>query len=98
MSSYCRLIVVSGRHNLISCCHNSSSQNNFLFPGSMPAKKEGFNRVLDGLKKRQLQHDFKLERAAETYEPIQNIGSGAFGIVCEAVETSSDYKVSIKER
>ncbi|EGT58108.1 CBN-SMA-5 protein [Caenorhabditis brenneri] len=63
----------------------------------MPAKKEGFNRVLDGLKKRQLQHDFKLERAAETYEPIQNIGSGAFGIVCEAVETSSDYKVAIKK-
>lgn len=60
----------------------------------MPAKKEGFNRVLDGLKKRQLQHDFKLERAAETYEPTQNIGSGAFGIVCEAVETSSNQKVT----
>ncbi|KAF1746797.1 hypothetical protein GCK72_023254 [Caenorhabditis remanei] len=70
---------------------------NLNIQGSMPAKKEGFNRVLDGLKKRQLQHDFKLERAAETYEPIQNIGSGAFGIVCEAVETSSDYKVAIKK-
>ncbi|CAO4383166.1 unnamed protein product [Caenorhabditis nigoni] len=70
---------------------------NLNIQGSMPAKKEGFNRVLDGLKKRQLQHDFKLERAAETYEPIQNIGSGAFGIVCEAVETSSDDKVAIKK-
>ncbi|CAJ55250.1 Mitogen-activated protein kinase sma-5 [Caenorhabditis elegans] len=72
-------------------------QTNLNVQGSMPAKKEGFNRVLDGLKKRQLQHDFKLERAAETYEPTQNIGSGAFGIVCEAVETSSNQKVAIKK-
>uniref|UniRef100_A0A8R1E085 Protein kinase domain-containing protein n=1 Tax=Caenorhabditis japonica TaxID=281687 RepID=A0A8R1E085_CAEJA len=64
--------------------------------GSMP-KQVGFNRVLDGLKKRQLQHDFQLQKAAETYKPVQNIGAGAFGIVCEAVETSSGDKVAIKK-
>lgn len=63
----------------------------------MPTKQAGFNRVLDGLKKRQLQHDFQLERAADTYQPVQNIGSGAFGIVCEAIETSSEEKVAIKK-
>ncbi|CAB3400662.1 unnamed protein product [Caenorhabditis bovis] len=63
----------------------------------MPSKQAGFHRVLDGLAKRQLQHDFQLERAAETYEPVRNIGSGAFGIVCEAIETSSKDKVAIKK-
>ncbi|PIC15666.1 hypothetical protein B9Z55_022550 [Caenorhabditis nigoni] len=70
---------------------------NLSIQGSMPAKKERFNRLLDGLKKGQIQHDFKLERAAKTYEPIRSIRSGAFGIVCEAVETSSDDKVAIKK-
>ncbi|CAI5456787.1 unnamed protein product [Caenorhabditis angaria] len=63
---------------------------------NMP-KQAGFNRVLDGLKKRQLLHDFRLERAADVYNPIQNIGSGAFGIVCEAEETSSRTRVAIKK-
>ncbi|CAI2357659.1 unnamed protein product [Caenorhabditis sp. 36 PRJEB53466] len=65
--------------------------------GLMPAKQAGFNRVLDGLKRRQLEHDFQLDRAAETYKPVQNIGSGAFGIVCEAIETSSEDRVAIKK-
>ncbi|PAV70429.1 hypothetical protein WR25_18941 isoform B [Diploscapter pachys] len=68
-----------------------------LNKGKMPSKQLGFNRVLDGLKKRQLLLDFHFDKAAEVYEPIRNIGVGAFGIVCEAVETTSNNKVAIKK-
>jgi serine/threonine protein kinase len=54
-----------------------------------------FNRILDNLAKRQLQFDFKLE--ATPYEGLVNIGVGAFGIVCEAIDTRSDSRVAIKK-
>jgi hypothetical protein len=44
----------------------------------------GFTRILDDLARRQLNHDFPFGSAVETYEPVRNIGAGAFGIVCEA--------------
>lgn len=56
----------------------------------MPAAKTGFNRVLDDLARRQLHLDFEFGTAAEKYEPVRSIGAGAFGIVCEAEETTSD--------
>ncbi|CAJ0583836.1 unnamed protein product, partial [Mesorhabditis spiculigera] len=61
------------------------------------ATQPGFNRVLDNLAKRQLLLDFQFGTARERYEAIRNIGAGAFGIVCEAVETTSDTKVAIKK-
>lgn len=57
---------------------------------AMPDAKSGFNRVLDDLARRQLHLDFEFGTAAEKYEPVRSIGAGAFGIVCEAEETSSD--------
>ncbi|KAK6766721.1 hypothetical protein RB195_026167 [Necator americanus] len=66
----------------------------------MPAAKTGFNRVLDDLARRQLRLDFEFGTAAEKYEPVRSIGAGAFGIVCEAEETTSDgnfTKVAIKK-
>ncbi|EPB80828.1 hypothetical protein ANCCEY_00030 [Ancylostoma ceylanicum] len=66
----------------------------------MPAAKTGFNRVLDDLARRQLHLDFEFGTAAEKYEPVRSIGAGAFGIVCEAEETTSDggfTKVAIKK-
>ncbi|CAD6185422.1 unnamed protein product [Caenorhabditis auriculariae] len=63
----------------------------------MCSRKTGFSRVLDGLAKRQLEHDFQLERAAQTYDPIKNIGAGAFGIVCMAKERNTENYVAIKK-
>ncbi|VDK45630.1 unnamed protein product [Cylicostephanus goldi] len=64
----------------------------------MPATKTGFNRVLDDLARRQLHLDFEFGTAAEKYEPVRSIGAGAFGIVCEAEETTSDGNVTKKSK
>ncbi|KAM3726766.1 Mitogen-activated protein [Dirofilaria immitis] len=63
----------------------------------MPATAQAFNRILDDLARRQLLLDFQFGAAGSSYEAIRNIGSGAFGIVCEAVETNSGTKVAIKK-
>ncbi|MFH4981514.1 hypothetical protein AB6A40_008223 [Gnathostoma spinigerum] len=63
----------------------------------MPAVTPAFNRILDDLAKRQLLLDFQFGTANANYEAIRNIGAGAFGIVCEAVETCSGSKVAIKK-
>ncbi|VDP18343.1 unnamed protein product [Onchocerca flexuosa] len=63
----------------------------------MPATAHAFNRILDDLARRQLLLDFQFGAAGSSYEAIRNIGSGAFGIVCEAVETNSGTKVAIKK-
>uniref|UniRef100_A0A1I7WGM4 Protein kinase domain-containing protein n=1 Tax=Heterorhabditis bacteriophora TaxID=37862 RepID=A0A1I7WGM4_HETBA len=63
----------------------------------MPAGKPGFNRVLDDLARRQLNLDFQFGTAAGKYEARRSIGAGAFGIVCEAIETTSHERVAIKK-
>uniref|UniRef100_A0A915C466 Protein kinase domain-containing protein n=2 Tax=Parascaris univalens TaxID=6257 RepID=A0A915C466_PARUN len=63
----------------------------------MPTATPAFNRILDDLAKRQLLLDFQFGAAGSSYEAIRNIGAGAFGIVCEAVETGSNAKVAIKK-
>uniref|UniRef100_A0A0N5AZL1 Protein kinase domain-containing protein n=1 Tax=Syphacia muris TaxID=451379 RepID=A0A0N5AZL1_9BILA len=63
----------------------------------MPTAIPAFNRILDDLARRQLLLDFQFGGAGSSYEAIRNIGAGAFGIVCEAVETSSNTKVAIKK-
>ncbi|KJH47550.1 kinase domain protein [Dictyocaulus viviparus] len=66
----------------------------------MPPAKTGFNRVLDDLARRQLHLDFEFGKDAEKYEPVRSIGAGAFGIVCEAEETTSNgclTRVAIKK-
>ncbi|CAI4225530.1 unnamed protein product [Auanema sp. JU1783] len=63
----------------------------------MPPAKMGFNRVLDDLAKRQLLLDFQFGSASKKYEAQKNIGAGAFGIVCEAVESTSKQKFAIKK-
>lgn len=60
----------------------------------MPTAAPAFNRILDHLARRQLLLDFQFGAAGSSYEAIRNIGAGAFGIVCEAVETTSGTKVS----
>uniref|UniRef100_A0A914UTZ6 Protein kinase domain-containing protein n=1 Tax=Plectus sambesii TaxID=2011161 RepID=A0A914UTZ6_9BILA len=54
-----------------------------------------FNNILADLAKRQLQFDFKLE--GTPYEGQMEIGVGAFGIVCEAIDTRSASRVAIKK-
>lgn len=66
-------------------------QDQWIF--RMPATAQAFNRILDDLARRQLLLDFQFGAAGSSYEAIRNIGSGAFGIVCEAVETNSGTKV-----
>lgn len=63
----------------------------------MPTATPAFNRILDDLAKRQLLLDFQFGAAGSSYEAIRNIGAGAFGIVCEAVEAGSEDKVAIKK-
>lgn len=60
----------------------------------MPATAPAFNRILDDLARRQLLLDFQFGAAGSSYEAVRNIGYGAFGIVCEAIETNSGKKVS----
>lgn len=64
----------------------------------MPTAIPAFNRILDDLARRQLLLDFQFGGAGSSYEAIRNIGAGAFGIVCEAVETSSNTKVTNREK
>lgn len=59
--------------------------------------KPAFNRILNDLARRQLMHDFQFGTAAEQYKPQRNIGSGAFGIVCEAVDLMTEDPVAIKK-
>lgn len=54
-----------------------------------------FNRILADLAKRQLQFDFKLE--GTPYEGQVEIGVGAFGIVCEAIDTRTNTRVAVKK-
>uniref|UniRef100_A0A7E4W2K0 Protein kinase domain-containing protein n=1 Tax=Panagrellus redivivus TaxID=6233 RepID=A0A7E4W2K0_PANRE len=61
------------------------------------AAKPAFNRILDDLARRQLLHDFQFGAARELYEARRNVGAGAFGIVCEAVDRSTEEPVAIKK-
>ncbi|KAH7702471.1 CMGC/MAPK protein kinase, partial [Aphelenchoides avenae] len=63
----------------------------------MPTYAPGFNRILDDLAKRQLNLDFQFGTARESYAAQREIGAGAFGVVCEAVESSSGERVAIKK-
>lgn len=63
----------------------------------MTSAAPAFNRILDHLARRQLLLDFQFGAAGSSYEAVRNIGAGAFGIVCEAVETTSGTKVAIKK-
>ncbi|KAF8355135.1 sma-5 [Pristionchus pacificus] len=59
--------------------------------------KPGFNRLLDDLARRQLLLDFQFGEASEQYSALRNIGAGAFGVVCEAEETTEQTRVAIKK-
>jgi serine/threonine protein kinase len=59
--------------------------------------KPAFNRILDDLARRQLLLDFQFAAANEVYEARRNIGAGAFGIVCEAVDHATGEIVAIKK-
>lgn len=62
----------------------------------MPSCAPAFNRILDDLAKRQLKLDFEFGGERKNYEALRSIGSGAFGIVCEAREHSSNNSVRFK--
>lgn len=47
------------------------------------------------LHQKQLEIEFKLENTP--YKPVQNIGTGAYGVVCSAVDARCDRKVAIKK-
>ena len=47
------------------------------------------------LKKRS--YDIKFELESTSYEPIENIGTGAYGVVCSALHKKSKDKVAIKK-
>ncbi|CAD5211738.1 unnamed protein product [Bursaphelenchus okinawaensis] len=63
----------------------------------MPACTPAFNRILDDLAKRQLKLDFEFGGERANYEALRSIGSGAFGIVCEAKDRHNDRKVAVKK-
>lgn len=67
----------------------------------MPSYAPGFNRILNDLANRQLRLDFQFGTASNTYEPLREIGSGAFGIVAEAKDSnryeSDGENVAIKK-
>lgn len=46
--------------------------------------------------KRQLRLDFEFGLERRKYEALRSIGSGAFGIVCEAQDIESNKKVRFK--
>lgn len=54
------------------------------------------NRILADLARRQLEFDFKL--TSSPYTAVRNVGAGAFGIVCEAIDTRyADTRVAVKK-
>ncbi|KAI1704022.1 protein kinase domain-containing protein [Ditylenchus destructor] len=61
------------------------------------SSSHGFNRILNGLARRQLILDFQFGAASDEYEPVRSIGAGAFGIVCEARQAGSDENMAIKK-
>ncbi|CAD5216089.1 unnamed protein product [Bursaphelenchus xylophilus] len=63
----------------------------------MPACAPAFNRILDDLAKRQLKLDFEFGGERVHYEALRSIGSGAFGIVCEAKDRQNDKRVAVKK-
>uniref|UniRef100_A0A0N4ZCL9 Protein kinase domain-containing protein n=1 Tax=Parastrongyloides trichosuri TaxID=131310 RepID=A0A0N4ZCL9_PARTI len=56
-----------------------------------------FNKILDNLSRRQLKFDFDFGAYNDVYVADRNIGQGAFGIVCEAIDKRNDDKVAIKK-
>ena len=65
--------------------------------GNEGQSKPPFNKILDDLARRQLMHDFQFGNAGKQYEARKNIGAGAFGIVCEAVDLATGDSVAIKK-
>ncbi|KAI6185012.1 Protein kinase domain-containing protein [Aphelenchoides bicaudatus] len=63
----------------------------------MPSCAPAFNRILDDLAKRQLRLDFEFGMERKKYEALRSIGSGAFGIVCEAKDTETNKNVAVKK-
>ncbi|KAI6195692.1 hypothetical protein M3Y94_01017600 [Aphelenchoides besseyi] len=63
----------------------------------MPACAPAFNRILDDLAKRQLRLDFEFGVERKKYEALRSIGSGAFGIVCEAKDNTTNKRVAVKK-
>ncbi|KAI6238335.1 Protein kinase domain-containing protein [Aphelenchoides fujianensis] len=63
----------------------------------MPACAPAFNRILDDLAKRQLRLDFEFGGERTKYEALRSIGSGAFGIVCEANDNTNNKRVAVKK-
>ena len=47
------------------------------------------------LRAKQLAMEFKLD--GTPYQPVNNLGTGAYGVVCSAVDARSDRKVAIKK-
>uniref|UniRef100_A0AC35U449 Protein kinase domain-containing protein n=1 Tax=Rhabditophanes sp. KR3021 TaxID=114890 RepID=A0AC35U449_9BILA len=62
-----------------------------------PTYQPAFNRILDDLARRQLKFDFDFGILNEDYEAERNVGSGAFGIVCEALDKRNGDKTAIKK-
>lgn len=65
-------------------------------PRRNASKTTGFQKVLKGLERKQLLHDFQMRNASQTYQPIEKIGAGAFGLVCSAMDDTNRH-VAIKK-
>lgn len=61
----------------------------------MPSYGAGFNRILEDMARRQLIMDFQFGSAGSSYEAVRSIGAGAFGIVCEAIDSSAQERVMV---
>ena len=46
---------------------------------------------------KRLSYNVKFNLEGTNYEPIENIGSGAYGVVCSAIHTKTKDKVAIKK-
>lgn len=60
-----------------------------------PLRAVDLERIRRNLAKRSL--DVKFDLQGSDYKPIENIGIGAYGVVCSAVHTKSGDRVAIKK-
>ena len=58
-------------------------------------KSNDLERIRQSLARRSL--DVKFELEGSNYKPIENIGIGAYGVVCSAIHSKSGEKVAIKK-
>ena len=62
---------------------------------SKSSKTSDLEKIRRSLAKRSL--DVKFDLKGSDYKPIENIGIGAYGVVCSAIHTKSSDRVAIKK-